>query len=342
MKKIIKIFLLSISLFTTISVTSAFFETGTNIINVFNTRGYEVKINANGGTFDNTISVIGTNVILPTPSRSGYTFLGYSNNSNGSIDYNAGGNNIDNINVNGIYAVWSVNSYSVDINPVIDGVAYNSGLSGFTFDVWIDGVLVADDVVDWYQNVNYGSTLRVKTNNATGRNTSYDQTLTIDTSAISLNPTWTTNTYQSDFYLNGGYITSTYNTYGSTISTPNLSASSLGYNSYFYYLSGYTPWISWIQPEYTVGFTINIAEYNCLATFGTRSVANANAQLTKLQNAGYNICYVSGSGVVCYSNYSAVNQVYNNGWNILPSSGSGYSIYKSMSCDSGYGVEAHR
>lgn len=338
MKKIIKLFLLSISLFTSISVTSAFFKTGTDIISVFNTRGYEVKINANGGTFDNTLSVVGTNAILPTPSRTGYTFLGYSNNSNGSIDYTAGGNNIDNINENGIYAVWSVNSYTVDVNSIIDGVRYDSGLSGFTFDVWVDGVLVADDVIDWCQSVNHGSTVRVKSNNATGRNTSYDWTATIGTSTIYLYPSWTTNTYQSDFYLNGGYITSTYNKYGATISTPNLTASSLGYNSNFYYLSGYTPYTTWTQPDYTVGFSIDIAEYVCTATFGSRSVANANAQLSKLQNAGYDFCYVSGTGIGCTSNYSAVQAIYNNGWNILPRSGSGYSIYKSMGCNSGWSI----
>lgn len=342
MKKTIKLMLLSLALFTTIKVTSAFFTTSTNNISIFNTKGYKVVISANGGTFNNNSIPISHNVVtLPTPTKIGYTFKGYSNTSNGNIDY-LGNVNIDNISENGIYAIWNINSYTVDINPVIDGTTYSSGLAGFTFDVWIDGNLVGDDVIDWYQSVNYGSTLRVKTNSATGRNTNYDQTVIIGTNAISLNPSWGTNTYESHFYLNGSHVLTTYNVYGTTVNTPNTSASALGYNSNFYYLNGFTPWTSWIQPDYAIGFDINIAEYNCVATFGTRSTSNANAQLTKLQNAGYSICYVSGKGVVCVANYSAVQALYNNGWNILPKSGSGYSIYKSMSCDSGWGIEENR
>lgn len=342
MKKLLKLSVILIALFTTISFTSAYFNTSTNTISRFNTKGYEIKINANGGIFSNSSVVQHNSIDIPIPTRVGYSFSGYSNTQNGSIDYLITRINIDDINTNGIFAIWSKNSYIVDINPVIDGTTYNAGLSGFTFDVWIDGILVADDVVDWYQSVNYGSVLRVKTNNAIGRNTYYDQTITIGTNTANLNPTWTTNSYQSDFYLNGGYITSTYNKYGATISTPSLSATSLGYNSNFYYLNGFTPWTSWTQPDYTVGFSINIVEYNCLATFGTRSVYNANAQLVKLKNAGYNICYVSGSGVVCYAPYSSVIAVYNDAWNILPRSGNGYSIYKSINCDSGWGMEQKR
>ena len=46
--------------------------------------------------------------------------------------------------------------------------------------------------------------------------------------------------------------------------------------------------------------------------------------------------------IVCEGNANHVLNIYNNGWNILPRSGNGYSIYKSMWCDSGYGVEARR
>ena len=57
--------------------------------------------------------------------------------------------------------------------------------------------------------------------------------------------------------------------------------------------------------------------------------------------AGY-VCNVSGAMIVCEGNANHVLNIYNNGWNILPRSGNGYSIYKSMWCDSGYGVEARR
>lgn len=61
-------------------------------------------------------------------------------------------------------ANWSTNAYYVDVNPVLDGVQNNGGYSGYTFDVYVNGMLVADDVSDWANNINYGYTVRVVTN----------------------------------------------------------------------------------------------------------------------------------------------------------------------------------
>lgn len=343
MKKIVKLIILALALFTTIKVTYAYFTTSTDSVNVFNARSYSIIFNGNGGTFKKYTSNIKNGKItnVPTPTRNGYTFRGYSNTPNGIINYSSLSININDISNNEIYAVWEIRSYFVDANSIIDGTTYDSGLAGHTFDVWVENILVADDVIDWNQTLNYGTKVRIKTNAVTGRNTSYDETKTIS-GITTLNPSWSTNTYESHFYLNGSHILTTYNLYGTTVSTPNTSASALGYDANFYYLSGYTPLTSWTQPNYTIGFNINIAEYGCTITFGTRSVSNANAQLTKLHNAGYTHCISAGTGVGCYSNYSSALELYNNGWNILPRSGSGYSIYKSMSCDSGWSTEAKR
>ena len=183
--------------------------------------------------------------------------------------------------------------------------------------------------------------VRVKANGLTGRNTSYDQTFTVGTSPVEIKPSWTTNTYEAHFYLNGTHRLTTYNKYGAYISTPNTSASALGYDGNFYYISSYTPWETWYQPDKAVGFTINIAEYHCAATFGSAGNSNATYQKNKMAAAGY-VCNVSGAMIVCEGNANHVLNIYNNGWNILPRSGNGYSIYKSMWCDSGYGVEARR
>ena len=127
------------------------------------------------------------------------------------------------------------------------------------------------------------------------------------------------------------------NLFAQAISTPNTNASQLGYDANFYYISGYTPWTSWYQPEYAVGFTINISEYNCGASFGSAGNSNASYQLTKLRNAGYDFCSLTDWGSVwCSGNYSKVMNLYNNAWSILPRSGNGYSIYKQISCDSGW------
>lgn len=339
MKKMSRVILLLLAIFTTLNCTFAYFTSSSKTINKINTKGYEIRIDANGGIFDSKSVVVSKNSTdLPIPKRTGYSFSGYSNSATGEVLYSNNITNIDSINNNQIYAKWNANSYVVDVNPIIDGTAYNSGLAGYTFDVWVNEVQVADDVIDWYQSVTYGNPVRVKTNSITGRNTSYDKTFTVGAEQLNINPAWTINTYEGHFYLNGTHRLTTYNKYGSTISTPNTSASALGYDANFYYISGYTPWTTWTQPDYAVGFTINIAEYNCYASFGNAGSNNATYQNNKLINAGYNFCTVnSGWGAVeCSGNYSKIMNLYNNVWNILPRSGNGYSIYKQISCDSGW------
>lgn len=339
--KILIVILLAMSFLCSIRLTSAYFDnTYSSNKSKFKTENYSIQINLNGGTISNNNLVITKNkVTLPTPTRTGYTFNGYSNQNKTITDLNA---NVNEINNTLITAEWNVNSYTVDVNPIIDGTAYNSGLSGYTFDVWVNDKLVADDVIDWYQSVEYGSRIRVKTNGLTGRSTSFDQTTTVGTSNVSISPTWTVNTYESHFYLDGVHRLTTYNKYGNYISTPNTSAQALGYDPSFYYLSGFTPWTTWYQPEYAVGFTINISEYNCSASFGSAGTSNAQSQNNKLISAGYNFCYVNGGLIECHGNYSKVMNLYNNAWNILPRSGSGYSIYKQISCDSGWSTYQRR
>ena len=312
---------------------------------VWKINTYSITYNLNDGSISGqkTSYNVEESFTLPIPTKTGFNFLGWTG-SNGNINQT---NVIVQKGTTGnlsYTANWNPNSYLVDVNPVIDGVTYSSGLSGYTFDVWVNGVLVADDVADWCQNVSYGSTVRVKTNSLIGRSTNFDETITVGASTININPTWTTNTYESHFYLDGVHRLTTYNLYGAYISTPYTSASALGYDSNFYYLSGFTPWTTWIQPDYAVGFTINISEYNCQVSLGSSGTNNANYQLQKVKAAGYNFCSVdSGWGaLVCNANYSTAMNLYNNAWNVLPRSGNGYSIYKQISCDSGWSTYARR
>ena len=305
---------------------------------------YSISYNLNGGSISNnkTSYNVEDTFTLPKPNKTGYTFEGWtgSNGSTKQTTVTISKGTTGNLNYT---ANWNKNSYTVDVNPVIDGTTYTTGLDGYTFDVWVDGNLVADDVIDWCQSISYGSTVRVKANGLTGISTSFDKTITVGTESIDINPTWSINTYQAHFYLDGVHRLTTYNKYGAYISTPNTSASALGYDGNFYYISGYTPWTSWYQPDYVVGFTINISEYNCVASFGNAGTSNAESQNSKLKAAGYNFCSVANWGAIeCYGSYSQVMGLYNNAWNILPKSGSGFSIYKQISCDSGWGTYHRR
>lgn len=311
---------------------------------VWKINTYSISYNLNGGTISGqkTTYNVEESFTLPTPTKTGNTFTGWtgSNGSTKQLSVTIPKGTTNNLSYT---ANWSTNSYRVDVNPVIDGTTYNSGLDGYTFDVWVNGTLVADNVIDWCQNVSYGSSVRVKTNSLTGRSTSFDKTITVGTSDTTISPSWTINTYQGHFYYNNNIIAVTDNKYGATISTPNISIDSLGLSSNFYYISGYTPWTTWTQPDYAVGFTIEVGEYNCYASFGSTGGSNSSYQLSKLQSAGYNFCYLTDWGSVeCSGSYSKVMGLYNTVWNILPRSGNGFSIYKQISCDSGWSTYERR
>ena len=148
---------------------------------------------------------------------------------------------------------------------------------------------------------------------------------------------WSTNTYKSNFYYGSNYIKSSYNLYNTMVTVPSISTEDLGLSSWFTYITGYVDTEGWIQKDHDMTFYISTLNYNCTPSFGYAGISNARAQLSKLQAAGYNFCYInSGNYVECPNDAYAALEIYNNAWNILPRSGSGFSTYKQISCDSGY------
>jgi len=154
---------------------------------------YSISYNLNGGNASNKTSYnIETNTFtLSNPTRTGYTFLGWTgsngNSAQKSVSISKGSTGNKSYTAN-----WQINTYSVDINPIIHNVSYNSGLSGFTFSVWINGSLVADRVTDYYNgSITYGSSIRVYVYDREGYNvTSFrDNTWTV-TSSFEIHPTW--------------------------------------------------------------------------------------------------------------------------------------------------------
>lgn len=152
-------------------------------------------------------SQIGT---LPTPTKTGYTFIGWFTQPNGNFDAtyyadtyadlkNAYGYNYDQLlnhwliygrnegricsatNVNKTsyhvissdstaYAGWKVNYY-LDLNGWLDG-SQNGSLNGYgTCDVYINGSLVEDDVSDYYVQHPYGTTYTINDCKATSGHT---------------------------------------------------------------------------------------------------------------------------------------------------------------------------
>ena len=99
---------------------------------------------------------------------------------------------------------------------MVDGITYDNGLEDYTFDIWIDGVLVGDDVINYNEPIEEGKSIRIKTNSLDGRSTNYDVTSVVN-SNTSFRPSWTINSYNSNFMLNERLIATTQNKYGSIV-----------------------------------------------------------------------------------------------------------------------------
>lgn len=92
-----------------------------------------------------------------------------------------------------IYAQWTINKYNLQVNSSVNGNKSTSGHNGFTFDVYVNEELVADDVIT-YSNpeTNYGSQVRVKLNSKTNYATIEDEIAATITSDTELTPAWFT------------------------------------------------------------------------------------------------------------------------------------------------------
>lgn len=414
MKRLSSLIILVLALLVSTNEVLAYFNTNTSFTNVFTTKDYVFKINANGGYFDNQdVTVENNSTVLPTLTKRGYAFLGFSESENGDIIHSNNISNVDNINNKDLFAKWeiitysisydlnggsmseqknnytvediftlpipirdgyqfdgwtgtnltsptkeviiendigdrnyianwSINSYYIDVNPILDGIKSEIGYSDYTFDVYVDGILVADDVTDWGNNIEYGHTVRVVTNERVGHTSNFDKTITVGIDSNEITPTWTRNIYQAHFYVGSNFWTATNNKYGDYVSTPNVSnVGQFGYDDNFYKFVDFTPWTSWYQQEYAIGFTVNISERTCRATFGVMpNESNAQSQQNRFHNAGYGYCNVNPTNtkeVVCNGTYSQILSAYNAAWNgVLPMSGSGFSRYRDMMCDSGW------
>lgn len=310
---------------------------------MWNPIDYVIKYNLDGGTIENakySYSVDDEDYQIPIPKKDNYIFLGWTG-SNGDIPE---------INVTipkGSYdnkeytASWKLEKYKPLITSIIDNKEYIEGKEGYTFNIWINDILVGENIIKYDEVIEYGSKVRIKTNIKEGTTTNYDETKIIEKNTHFL-PSWTLNSYDSNFYYKNKLIATTTNKYQSEVKKPNINLSSI-VPTRGYYLNGFIPNESWIQDSHTMRFEIDIKEYTCWSSYGSSSKTNANQQLNLLKKAGYNFCSVnSWSGLDCYAGYEKSINLYNNAWKYLPRSGAGWSIYKQIACDGGWNEEQRR
>lgn len=117
------------------------------------TRNYTVTWNGNGGTPSKSSSsfhyndALGT---LPTATRTGYTFKGWSTSASGSVNVNESTKVTEDVTY---YAIWQINRYNLIVNPSIGGTVTGGGTydygtkvtlkatpsDGYHFVKWSDG-----------------------------------------------------------------------------------------------------------------------------------------------------------------------------------------------------------
>ena len=132
---------------------------------------YTISYNANGGSGapGNQTKTYGTNLTLSStkPTRTGYTFLGWSTNKSAtSATYSAGATLSSDLSTSHgatvtLYAIWSINSYYLDLNGWLDK-ASSGGLSPYgKATVTVNNTVVGNNVTDYYAKHNYGSTYSI-------------------------------------------------------------------------------------------------------------------------------------------------------------------------------------
>ena len=135
-------------------------------------KNYTVTWNGNGGTPSKSSSsfhyndALGT---LPTATRTGYTFKGWSTSANGSVNVSTTTKVTGNVTY---YAIWKINSYTLTVTAGTGGTAsgggtYNYGATatlkatpsaGYHFVKWSDGNTNASRTVTVTGNATYTAT----------------------------------------------------------------------------------------------------------------------------------------------------------------------------------------
>lgn len=149
---------------------------GSNLYNPEWNNGNSVTVTTNTGNF--------CSMSDDCPTRTGYTFTGwYLKDNNGNLSeqiYDAAGNAINGTSLWGywdnswhwryagdvtVYAGWQKNNYPLDFNIVYNNnkLCTSETISPYlSFDVYIDGNLVAENVPDYCDSIPYGSTYEFK------------------------------------------------------------------------------------------------------------------------------------------------------------------------------------
>lgn len=270
MKKIIKLIILLTSLSFSVKQTIAFYNTSDRVVSNFSSTDYAIRIDANGGFFNSPNIIVKNNTtILPTPTKSGYKFLGFSSTSEGDLIYSTDIKCVTEINNKSLYARWELVNYSITYDLAGGTVStppanYNieSTLNlpqpqktGYTFAGWL------------------GTGLNSPTKNVT---------ISKETGNKNFTATWEKNYYNVNYYVNSNLWAQRKVGYGDAIENLNAQATLDSYHTFH----GWTNWVS-NMPDHSIDLYANVTEAYCNLSTGHGPYGNASALLQVFQSAGW-------------------------------------------------------
>lgn len=208
------------------------------------TVSYAINTNLDGGTIDGKTTwskqyTVEDTVTLPTPIKTGYTFLGWVED---------GGLQVPNKNVvipvgttgdKTYTAKWQANSYRIDINATLDnGVTQPNATGMGKFDVYVNDKIYYRDATDMAENLPYGTVIEIKNIKADEGKTYVGSDLplrmTLTEKGLRQNLKFKTNEYTLRYNVNGGSgtIPDVKFKHGASVTT-----ASSGFTKEFYHLS---------------------------------------------------------------------------------------------------------
>ena len=326
---------------------------------------YTISYNLNGGTKGSSAPTSGTygnTVTVSNPSKTGYTFNGWTVSGTGAsmsgTSLTIGAGNIT------LTANWTANTYYLDLNGYLDGSS-SGGISGYgTADVYINGSLACNDCTDYYTEHPYGTTYSITDIKATGGHAyrgvhsgSLSGTITGTTSVYLSFDTTDTTKPTCSLSLSGSNISASYNDnvgvayYGwsSSYSGSNSASKSINAGTHTFYVkdtSGNTNTCSITVASTSTSKSCN-AEAIKSAKFGSAHGCNVYNGTPSCTYVSGNTCscvyspYYSGSNYYYYCCPGGVSADWNNKLpSGLPSCTQSFSsdsyITTTYSCGSGY------
>ena len=159
----------------------------------WNINIYNINYELNGGHLSNRRDdyTVEDTFNLEIPYKDGSTFIGWTG-SNGDVP----NSNVQILkgttgNLNYV-ANWNTQKYTIDVNPIIQNNLHSSGLDGFTFSIWLNDILVADHVIDYYNTeIEYGTKLKIYVYDRDGYSIrSFRENTYVINSNLDIRPEW--------------------------------------------------------------------------------------------------------------------------------------------------------